>query len=39
MCTVSDQIRTGEALSAADRQTTFDEMISLALEAALGDGA
>jgi purine-nucleoside phosphorylase len=39
VCTVSDQIRTGEALSPAERQTTFDEMISLALEAALGDGA
>jgi purine-nucleoside phosphorylase len=39
VCTVSDQIRTGEALSPAERQTTFDEMISLALEAALGDRA
>ena len=31
ICTVSDHIRTGEALSAAERQTSFDEMISLAL--------
>ena len=31
ICTVSDHIRTGEALSSEDRQTTFDEMISLAL--------
>ena len=37
VCTVSDQIRTGEALTPAERQTTFDEMISLALETALGD--
>ena len=36
VCTVSDHIRTGEALSADDRQTTFDEMISLALETACG---
>jgi len=35
ICTVSDHIRTGEALSAAERQTSFDEMISLALEAAV----
>jgi len=38
ICTVSDQIRTGEALSSAERQTTFDEMITLALETAC-DGA
>jgi purine-nucleoside phosphorylase len=37
VCTVSDHIRTGEALTPAERQTTFDEMISVALEAALGD--
>lgn len=35
ICTVSDHIRTGEALSAAERQTSFDEMISLALETAV----
>jgi purine-nucleoside phosphorylase len=32
ICTVSDDIRTGEALSSADRATTFDEMILVALE-------
>jgi purine-nucleoside phosphorylase len=37
VCTVSDQIRTGEALTASERQTTFDEMISVALEAAVGE--
>ena len=35
ICTVSDHIRSGEALSAEDRQTTFDEMIEVALDAAL----
>ena len=34
ICTVSDDIKTGEALSPSDRQTSFDEMIELALEAA-----
>jgi purine-nucleoside phosphorylase len=34
MCTVSDDIRTGNALSSADRQSTFHEMIELALETA-----
>ncbi len=32
ICTVSDDIRRGEALSSADRQTSFDQMIELALE-------
>jgi purine-nucleoside phosphorylase len=32
ICTVSDNIRTGEALTPAQRQTTFDQMIELALE-------
>jgi len=32
ICTVSDDIRSGEALSSADRATTFDEMILVALE-------
>jgi purine-nucleoside phosphorylase len=32
ICTVSDDIRTGEALTAEDRATTFDEMIQVALE-------
>jgi len=34
ICTVSDNIRSGEALSSEERQTTFDEMIELALETA-----
>lgn len=39
ICTVSDDIRSGEALSAEERQTTFDEMITVALEAVRpGDG-
>jgi len=32
ICTVSDDILTGDALSIEDRQTTFDEMILVALE-------
>lgn len=32
ICTVSDDIRSGDALSSQERQTTFDEMISVALE-------
>ena len=32
ICTVSDDIMTGDALSTDDRQTTFDEMIVVALE-------
>ncbi len=32
--TVSDHIRTGEALSAAERQTSFNEMVEIALELA-----
>ena len=34
ICTVSDDIRSGEALSVEERQTTFDEMITVALETA-----
>ncbi|MGZ3457926.1 MAG: purine-nucleoside phosphorylase [Archangium sp.] len=34
LLTVSDHLRTHEALSPADRQTTFDEMIELALDVA-----
>lgn len=34
ICTVSDDIRSGEALSAEERQTTFDDMIKVALETA-----
>jgi purine-nucleoside phosphorylase len=32
ICTVSDDIRSGEALTAEERATTFDEMIKVALE-------
>lgn len=32
MCTVSDHIRSGEALSTEERQLSFDEMIQLALK-------
>ncbi|MDH4073418.1 MAG: purine-nucleoside phosphorylase, partial [Gammaproteobacteria bacterium] len=32
ICTVSDDIRSGEALTADERATTFDEMIRVALE-------
>ncbi len=35
VCTVSDNIRTGERLSSADRQTSFNDMIELALETAV----
>jgi len=35
LCTVSDNIRTHEAMSSADRQTSFNQMIELALETAL----
>ena len=35
ICTVSDDIKTGEALSPAERQTSFDGLIELALETAL----
>ena len=34
ICTVSDDIRTGDALTSAERQTTFDDMIQVALETA-----
>jgi purine-nucleoside phosphorylase len=36
ICTVSDHIRSGEALTPEERQTSFDEMIGLALETAVG---
>ncbi len=32
ICTVSDHIRTGEALPAEDRQSTFNEMVEVALK-------
>ena len=33
ICTVSDHVRTGEALSAADRESSFGDMVEIALEA------
>jgi purine-nucleoside phosphorylase len=35
VCTVSDHIRTGEKTSSEERQTTFNEMIEMTLEAAI----
>lgn len=35
ICTVSDHIRSGAALSSEERQNTFDEMIEVALDAAV----
>lgn len=35
ICTVSDHIRTGETLSSEDRQSTFNEMIDVALKSLL----
>ncbi|NHB95087.1 purine-nucleoside phosphorylase [Photorhabdus stackebrandtii] len=35
ICTVSDHIRTGEHVIAEERQTTFNEMIEIALESVL----
>lgn len=34
ICTVSDHIRTGEALSAEERQLSFNEMVEIALQVA-----
>ena len=39
ICTVSDDITSGEALSSEDRATTFDEMIEIGLETALRAGS
>lgn len=36
ICTVSDDIRSGDALSIEERQSTFDDMIKVALETAHG---
>jgi purine-nucleoside phosphorylase len=33
ICTVSDQIRTGESLSAAERERSFGDMVEIALDA------
>jgi purine-nucleoside phosphorylase len=38
ICTVSDDIVSGDALSTEDRQTTFDEMIVVALETVIATG-
>ncbi len=35
ICTVSDHIRSGAALSVEERQSSFDEMIEIALDAAI----
>ncbi|MFT5132389.1 MAG: purine-nucleoside phosphorylase [Gammaproteobacteria bacterium] len=35
ICTVSDHIRSGAALSSEDRESTFDEMIEIALDSAV----
>ena len=35
VCTVSDNLLTGEALSTTERQTSFTQMITLALEVAV----
>ena len=35
ICTVSDHILTGEATTAEERESTFNEMITLALETAV----
>jgi purine-nucleoside phosphorylase len=37
IATVSDHVRTGEATSSDERQSTFDDMVVLALEALAGD--
>ena len=38
ICTVSDDIVSGDALSVEERQTTFDEMIIVALETVIATG-
>lgn len=39
ICTVSDHIKTGEATSSEERETTFNEMVEIALEAVKVDAA
>ena len=39
ICTVSDHILQGDSLSSAERQSTFDEMMEVALESVLRDDA
>ena len=36
ICTVSDHLFTGEALSAEDRKSSFTDMIEIALNTAIG---
>jgi len=36
ICTVSDDITSGAALTSAERQSSFDEMIRLGLDTAIG---
>ena len=36
ICTVSDQVVTGEATTAEEREQTFGTMVEIALEAGLG---
>jgi len=38
LCTVSDHIRSGDALSPEERENTFDDMIEIALDAAVLEG-
>ncbi len=38
ICTISDSLITGEALSAAERQTSFTDMMTLALDLAVSHG-
>ena len=39
ICTVSDHIRTGEATSSDERQSTFNEMVEIALESIVIDSS
>jgi len=39
ICTVSDHIRTGEATTSGERQSTFDDMVKIALDALERDAA
>ncbi|MCS2609587.1 purine-nucleoside phosphorylase [Halomonas dongshanensis] len=39
ICTVSDHILKGDSLSSADRQTTFNDMMTIALDTVLRDDA
>ena len=37
ICTISDSLVTGESTSAEERQTSFSDMIKLALEVAVSE--